>query len=57
MKDLKIEHKNQCVMQVSQDRTVDEYLKDKPLIFNVNIQYVYYLGRHHGDCVLHVYNN
>ena len=23
---LKIEHKNQCIMQVSQDRTMDEYL-------------------------------
>ena len=32
MKDLKIEHKNQCIMQVSQDRTMDEYLKDKPLL-------------------------
>ena len=33
MKDLKIEHKNQCIMQVSQDRTMDEYLKDKPLLY------------------------
>ena len=32
MKDLKIEHKKQCVMQVSQQGTMDDYLKDKPLI-------------------------
>ena len=32
MKDLKIEHKNQSIMQVSQDRTMGEYLKDKPLL-------------------------
>ena len=29
MKDLKIEHKEQCILQMSQDRTMDDYLKEK----------------------------
>ena len=32
MKDLKNEHKSQCIMQVSQHCNMDDYLKDKPLI-------------------------